>query len=305
MINLIQRGRLGNQMFRYAAVRAYMINNNIKDLNMSFKNVYNNNFLNDLENFNIYKSLYNDKNNISLFQKIIYNLIKIIEKFIDQIYKSEKSYKKNRFELKIQPFLNKHGIFYLNQGYYNFESCKKKHMLFDGNFESSKYFNNCREDIIRELTPKQGKLKKNKRLYDIIEKNESVCITIRRGDFLNKKNKNAHYVCTEEYFYKSIDKIRELIKNPKFFVFSDDVEWCKNNMKFPKGTIFEDGSDPVWEKLRLMYCCKHFIISNSTFSWWAQYLSRNSDKIVIAPSRWKNTFQNEDIYEENWILIEP
>ena len=103
--------------------------------------------------------------------------------------------------------------------------------------------------------------------------------------------------------------MQKKLKDPTFFVFSDDIDWVKKNMKFPKSTYFETGDDPVWEKIRLMYSCKHFIISNSTFSWWAQYLSRNKKKIVIAPSRWGNqTYKckNEliDIYQEDWILVD-
>ena len=89
-------------------------------------------------------------------------------------------------------------------------------------------------------------------LYEVIT--ESICITIRRGDFVsNEEYKKNLYVCDEKYFYKSIDVIEKMVKNPVFFVFSDDIEWVKNNIKFPKNTIFETGDDPVWEKLRLMY----------------------------------------------------
>ena len=93
-------------------------------------------------------------------------------------------------------------------------------------------------------------------------------------------------------------------KNPVYIIFSDDIEWCRENIKFSENIYYEDGTDPVWEKLRLMYSCKHFIISNSTFSWWAQYLSRNNDKIVIAPARWHNSGYTNDIYDENWLLIQ-
>ena len=140
-------------------------------------------------------------------------------------------------------------------------------------------------------------------MYKYIENNESVCISIRRGDFLANEHKKDCFICDNNYFYKAISEIKKRLANPKFIVFSDDVEWCKNNMNFPSDTRFEDGNDPLWEKMRLMYSCKNFIISNSTFSWWAQYLSRNDNKIVIAPKKWRNNNYVSDIYEKNWILI--
>lgn len=97
--------------------------------------------------------------------------------------------------------------------------------------------------------------------------------------------------------------MKQKVRNAKFFVFSDDIEWVKENMNFPEDSVFESGNDPVWEKLRMMYSCKHFIISNSTFSWWAQYLSRNSEKVVIAPNKWRNKGVWQDIYQENWNII--
>lgn len=199
--------------------------------------------------------------------------------------------------------MNKLGFFWLNQGYYKFKKSHWKNKEAIGCFESAQYFNNIKEKLQEEFTPIYEKLEKNYKLYSSIENSESVCITIRRGDFLADAFKNRFYVCTQAYFYKGIEYMQKHLKNPKFFVFSDDVEWCKNNMKFPEGTEFEDGTDPVWEKLRLMYSCKHFIISNSTFSWWAQYLSRNDEKIVVAPNRWRNGECKLGIYEDSWVKL--
>ena len=102
--------------------------------------------------------------------------------------------------------------------------------------------------------------------------------------------------------------MKEKIDNPLFVVFSDDIEWVKENMDFGASAIYEDGTDPLYEKIRLMSSCKHFIISNSTFSWWVQYLSTNKKKIVIAPKKWKNIAYKKDtgkldIYEDFWILL--
>ena len=68
---------------------------------------------------------------------------------------------------------------------------------------------------------------------------------------------------------------------------------------------YEDGTDTVQEKLRMMYSCKHFVISNSTFSWWAQYLSRNPNKIVVSPNRWYNSRFQTALIGKDWILLDP
>ena len=298
-------GRLGNQMFQYATLRAYMEKHNKNELALNFKNgVYNRQFENNLLDFNIINYKEVDTLAMDKKQKILIYMMTNIEKVINKTAKS-KSYSKNKLEKRFQNVLMKNGIYYLHQGYMNFLPTKKENQIFIGNFESPKYFNEIKETILKEFTPVHDKLEKNVSLYKKIETTESVCISIRRGDFLTEKNKKAHYVCTERYFSRAIEKINEKVKNPRFFIFSDDIKWVKENMQFPEGTEFETGDDPVWEKLRLMYECKHFIISNSTFSWWAQYLSRNENKVVIAPTIWKNSYQNDDIYEDSWTLVEP
>ena len=134
-----------------------------------------------------------------------------------------------------------------------------------------------------------------------------MCVSIRRGDFLDKRFKNEFYICDEEYFTKAFKVVKEKVEVPVLIFFSDDIEWVRENIKTELPSYYESGTDPVWEKLRLMYSCKHFVISNSTFSWWAQYLSRNEQKVVISPERW---FVDEEknrqcrLIQDNFIKIE-
>lgn len=307
-------GRLGNQLFQYATVKAYKKKFDLNDtIYLDFSKVikkYGINDYNQLKFFNIndYKEI--NKNPSSFLQKIIFSIYKINYLFI-KIISFNKNYfiRKYKYEKIVQPILNRNGLYCFTNGYYDFPLSKSKVKYFRGFFESSKYFNNIRDDLIEEITPKYRKLKSNKSLYNIIEKNNSVCISIRRGDFItNEKYNKKYYVCDENYFEEAIKIIKKRVKNPYFIVFSDDIFWCKENLKFPKNTFFEKGDDPIWEKLRLMYSCKHFIISNSTFSWWAQYLSQNNNKIVVAPSKWGNISYKKndkiDIFENNWIFVE-
>jgi hypothetical protein len=212
------------------------------------------------------------------------------------------------FELRYQRILNFFGIYWLTQGYYDFPIRNTRNTILFGYFESVKYFEMIKEQITNEFTPRHDKLISNYDLYNKIEITESVCLAIRRGDYITDEHvKKVALVCTENYFYKSIEIIKKKINNPVFFIFSNDIKWVQENMNFGKGTeiYFENENNPDWETMRLMYSCKHFIISNSTFHWWAQYLSRNKDKIVIAPNRWRNYDLALDIYEPHWILVEP
>lgn len=299
-------GRLGNQMFQYASTRGILKQNNInQDIMLDFSNVYKSGFENDLQNFNIKHAVEVDKIILNPVQYITLGKIFIYEKVLKTIYKNESIFeqKKHEYELKNKNKFIKNGIIKLFDGYSEICLDKEKNYSMYGLFESKKYFDNIREEILEEFTPKFNKLNQNKELYEIIENTNSVCISVRRGDFLSLENKKRHFVCDLNYFKKGIEKISNLIDNPQYVIFSDDIEWCKNEFKFLKGALYESGKDPVWEKLRLMYNCKHFIISNSTFSWWAQYLSRNDSKIVVAPQKWKNFGIYEDIYDDKWLKI--
>ena len=94
------------------------------------------------------------------------------------------------------------------------------------------------------------------------------------------------------------------MKDLIFFVFSDDINWCKKKLGFNgDNVIFVSQDMPVYETLRLMYNCKHFILSNSTFSWWGQFLSTSKNKLVVSPSRWNNDGYQLQLIQKDWILI--
>lgn len=309
MIHKLMIGRLGNQMFQYATVRAMQLRYYPNDkINLNFKLVYDEGekekgFFNQLEDFSLCEHMVDGKVQLSLVQGFYFMRYIIGYKLLKKRTKGDYELEKREYEKRIQREMQRNGLFVFNYGYCRFEKTKKKNKLFVGFFESAKYFDDIRDVLLKEFTPKREKLKKNERLYERIETSESVCVSIRRGDFLDAEHRDKNYICTPEYFDVAIKEIKRRVKMPQFIVFSDDVKWCKENMNFPEETLYEDGDDPVWEKLRLMYSCKHFIISNSTFSWWAQYLSRNDHKVVVAPKKWKNDGFNEDIYQDGWILV--
>ena len=161
---------------------------------------------------------------------------------------------------------------------------KFKNIVLSAYFEAYEYFDSIRDILLEEFVPKYDVLPHNKALLENICNSESVCVHVRRGDFLALSQFN---VCNEEYFITAMKAIREELPKCKFFVFSDDIDTVKNTMHLPFEAEYVSSDIPSCETLRLMYNCKHFIISNSTFSWWAQYLSRNENKIVYAPTPWR------------------
>ena len=316
MIYLKVRGRLGNQFFQYGAVKSYQIkycpNEEIVLDFSDLKRLGNakDGFVDSLGDFKVGKYKTVDKIEVNFIQKIFLFLMRIPNPLFRLIglsrYADILSYK---IEYFMQPLLNKVGIFYMIHGFYPMKEMNTKNKIFIGNFESPKYLDEQKKDIVEMFTPKHKPLSKNKDMYEKIKNNNSICITIRRGDFVSNDDfKKVHYVCDSTYCYKASELMKEKIDNPLFVVFSDDIEWVKENMDFGASAIYEDGTDPLYEKIRLMSSCKHFIISNSTFSWWVQYLSTNKKKIVIAPKKWKNIAYKKDtgkldIYEDFWILL--
>ena len=117
--------------------------------------------------------------------------------------------------------------------------------------------------------------------------NNSVSIHIRRGDYFTPKNIGNYGVCDVQYFTSAIGYMKEKVGKCSFFVFSDDIQWVKNNIALPENSvIIENYNVPQFAYIYLMSLCKHHIISNSSFSWWGAVLNEQPDAVVIAPKHW-------------------
>lgn len=177
----------------------------------------------------------------------------------------------------------------------------------DGYFQSEKYFKRVEQQIREDLQFRRPFVDRKVSVYqNRINDSNSVAIHIRRGDYLKKP---LHNICTERYYFKSIEYMRESLAAPSFFVFSDDIEWCRANMKSGEYDFVDINiAAQRLIEFHLMCSCKHAIISNSSFSWWAAWLNSNSDKIIVSPNRWFNDeIMNAQALRhtipDNWIRI--
>lgn len=299
MIYLVNTGRLGNQFFRYCfAKKIQKIRND--ELVINFTHVYRSGFKNDLETLSITDYIENNdknflKNNFTVKQRFLIFCSRLLSKLIVNIKVL------NELQLKIQPMLERNGIAFLNLGYYkyNFENYNGKNIYINGCFENSKYLD---KDVARRFYV-DNILDINDGFLQACQKKNSVCISIRRGDFLDKKFK-VHNVCGEAYFKKAIKYVLEC-SDASLCVFSDDITWSK---KFIASLGIEAKFEPeglsLKEKIFYMTRCNHFIISNSSFSWMIQYLSFRNDKIVISPNKWLNVWDNPGLIEEDFVKID-
>lgn len=168
-----------------------------------------------------------------------------------------------------------------------------------GYFQSDKYFNNC-YDLIRHYFDFEDFLDDG----SIDQDTETCSVHIRRGDYVNLVG--YHPLMSMEYYKRSIDSMRSKgVK--KFYFFSDDIQWCKDNFGVTEEFVYIEGNEDI-KDLYLMTRCKNNIIANSSFSWWGAWLNRNESKKVIAPSIWfgelsRDKNDTDDLYCKSWEII--
>lgn len=206
-------------------------------------------------------------------------------------------------------FLNIHSEYPtepLKTYYYPFEYTDfippESKYIIDGFFQSEKYFCNSRSKILDLFKPSKEIQDTINSKYSFFLEEETVSIHLRRGDFLNLPD--HHPVQSVEYYESALSTIEQAKKIENVIIFSDNIEWCKNNLKFKNSIFIENEKDYI--ELFLMSKCSNNIISNSSFSWWGAWLNNSAKKIVVAPKKWfgeKIRQETKDIIPESWIIL--
>ncbi len=262
-------GGLGNQLYQYAFGRAVAKKLNTElYFDISFyekqsKRVF------QLDHFDIKGRIADD----SLLPPAIKNngIVKLLSRIQDKLFP------------KVQKYYEE-GI-YFDQKVFDLRG----DVYFSGYWQNEEYFLGIKDILKAEL-----QLKKKPTIpFDLLNKitqTESVSIHIRRGDYISESQNQEIYECLgTDYYEKSISHIEEFVKNPHFFIFSDDIEEAHNILSIKENFTFVSALDSLSD-FYLMSLCKHNIIANSTFSWWASWLNLNEQRILIKPDKW---YKNE------------
>lgn len=185
---------------------------------------------------------------------------------------------------------------------------RRRHTILSGFWQSEKYFLDDAEAIRQDLTLKAPPIGQNKDLMSVIAQVNAVSLHVRRGDYVHKPQANAfHGLCSLEYYQKAVARIAAQVPAPHFFIFSDDPEWSRLNLRLshPATFVTHNGADHAFEDLRLMSCCRHHIIANSSFSWWGAWLAAPPGGLVVAPERWYavSTINTANLLPPAWIRL--
>ena len=199
--------------------------------------------------------------------------------------------------------LNRTYFFEKNREYLNPEQLKK-YNFYDGYWQSWRYYAQISEIIKKDLTPNYCLDEKTVLTQKQMSRENSVFVGVRRGDY---SKESRHYgTFTPAYYHKCMEYISQRVEDPVFYVFSNDIDWCKDCLSVQDFNIhFRELEDQVddFEELMLMNSCKHAIIINSTYHWWGATLIDNSSKIVCCPEHWFFDVDNIDIYPNGWVRI--
>lgn len=272
-------GGLGNQMYQYAIGRGLEEkNNNMMLLDTSFLENRTPGFVNVFRDYEL-----------NLFPKLKEKLVDATnvdhQGHIQVIHEPHFHYSNVLMESTLPPDHN---------------------YLLIGHWQTPKYFEDISDSIREEFSFPDILEPKTLKLQEEILSCNSVMINVRRSDYLTD---NLFEDLGMDYFNKCIDEISKKVDNAYFYVFSDDIEWCKENFKTWQDRFFIVDKSYAGHKyidyLHLMSCCKHDIIPNSTFAWWAAWLNKNEDKIVMYPSKWFTDPSKDpkDMFPEDWIKI--
>lgn len=293
-------GGLGNQLFQYAFGKKISLKTNQKlylEMEYGFKNdPYRRNY--NLSPFNIQENLLkNDPISIDLER------LKIKKKhWQGKIKNLLLSIKRIHWQLIVEK----------NLAYDRSIEIKKNHVYLDGYWQSAQYFKEIRSEILQDFQLKNPLQNENASISKKMSEVVSVALHIRRMHGIKVKDKIHHEIhggLDLDYYQRAIEMIAAKHPNLELFVFSDDIEWAKENFKsnFPTEFMSQNDDAHNYLDLILMSHCKHQIMANSTFSWWGAWLNQNPEKVVVAPKMWfvdqEMNAQTKDLIPTDWLRI--
>lgn len=285
MIIVKLQGGLGNQLFQFAIGKHLALkNNDILIFDNSFLNITN-------------ATGYTLRN----YELGIFPIASVIQN-------KGKYFGKSRWS-RIRPKLDR--IKYVGERSFKFMPeilDLSGNLYLEGFWQTEKYFLLIENSIKKDLTFLPSLNVVNAKIARQIDLCNAVSIHIRRTDYVGKGVvATYHNLCSLTYYYDAIELIIKTVPDAVFFLFSDDIEWVKQNLLIPFPHYFVDHNyvNESYVDMQLMSMCKHNIIANSSFSWWGAWLNNYPNKIVIAPKKWFNNpeIDTSDIVPESWLRL--
>ncbi|MDB5273280.1 MAG: hypothetical protein JWO58_1647 [Chitinophagaceae bacterium] len=289
MIVVKLQGGLGNQMFQYA-------------LGKAMAKIYQSPFSLDLD-FLLDRTP--DKGAGFVFREYdldVFSVHPIIAKTGQEV-----KYRQPGFFDRLSSGFKKRTVY--KESFFQFDQrvlSVKPDVYLDGYWQSSRYFETVEKELRADFTFVHSIEKKSQELHRDILFTDSICVNVRRADFLTS---GFHGVCGMNYFEPALEYLASSLANPKAFIFSDDPVWCEENFKLKIPTQVVDHTHKGFKfsnQLQLMAACKHFVIPNSTFAWWAVWLSNKENSKVIAPKKWFNDehINTNDLIPAHWMRFD-
>ncbi len=174
-----------------------------------------------------------------------------------------------------------------------------------GYWQVPRYFEPIADQLRSEFQLKTSPEGRNRELISAMRGCSSVAVHVRRGDYVsNPEAAKFHGICGLEYYETAAERMVSVVNDARFFVFSDEPDWCKVHLRLPGPVTYVNNNSPDngEEDLRLMSSCRNHIIANSSFSWWGAWLGRSPIQKVFAPARWvlAESQQASDILPDGW-----
>ncbi len=287
------QGGLGNQLFQYATGRALALQ---KQASLLLDHSWYTQTYDDVTPRELLLSELNTKGSLISFQPKIQRP-KRIQRIAQTFWPIDPFIFVEQAPYRFDPRLNKSPAF------------KQQNLYLMGYWQSYKYFESIKAILQSEISPKKVLDTHYQSYLHNIQSTTSAMVHVRRGDYVNLASAaKVHGFIGLDYYLEGMKLLLEKNLDTHFFVFSDDIDWAKENLPYPERTTFVqsiNSSDAVIQELELMTHCQHHLIANSSLSWWAAWLSKNPNGVILCPKKWMNdtSLDLNDLLPPRWQRI--